>query len=158
MASESDTHSWEECPGGRDHCCPPDQADGPSCTFTGNIYEVGVHIADVSYFVPEGSELDKVAAQRATSVYLVQKVKLRLHYLGLKNALLLSRLLCLFCLFISLSLLRFYLFLERGKGRERERNSDVQRPYARETSVGCLSCAPNWGTWPEAHACAPTRN
>ncbi|XP_053511231.1 DIS3-like exonuclease 2 isoform X3 [Artibeus jamaicensis] len=39
-----------------------------------NIFEVGVHIADVSYFVPEGSELDKVAAQRATSVYLVQKV------------------------------------------------------------------------------------
>ncbi|XP_066201724.1 DIS3-like exonuclease 2 [Saccopteryx leptura] len=40
----------------------------------GDIYEVGVHIADVSYFVPEGSALDHVAAQRATSVYLVQKV------------------------------------------------------------------------------------
>ncbi|KAF7464498.1 Hypothetical predicted protein [Marmota monax] len=37
-------------------------------------FEVGVHIADVSYFVPEGSHLDKVAADRATSVYLVQKV------------------------------------------------------------------------------------
>lgn len=35
---------------------------------------VGVHIADVSYFVSEGSELDRVAANRATSVYLVQKV------------------------------------------------------------------------------------
>ncbi|CAH6791886.1 Dis3l2 [Phodopus roborovskii] len=37
-------------------------------------FEVGVHIADVSYFVPEGSSLDQVAAERATSVYLVQKV------------------------------------------------------------------------------------
>lgn len=40
---------------------------------TGN-FEVGVHIADVSYFVKEGSALDVIASQRATSVYLVQKV------------------------------------------------------------------------------------
>jgi exoribonuclease R len=26
-----------------------------------NIYEVGVHIADVSYFVQQGTELDKEA-------------------------------------------------------------------------------------------------
>ncbi|XP_051637569.1 DIS3-like exonuclease 2 isoform X2 [Manacus candei] len=39
----------------------------------GNL-EVGVHIADVSYFVLEETELDKVASERATSVYLVQKV------------------------------------------------------------------------------------
>jgi exoribonuclease R len=37
-------------------------------------YEVGVHIADVSYFLKEGTVLDKIAGQRATSVYLVQKV------------------------------------------------------------------------------------
>ncbi|XP_054623286.1 DIS3-like exonuclease 2 [Dunckerocampus dactyliophorus] len=37
-------------------------------------YEVGVHIADVSYFVEEGNALDTIASQRATSVYLVQKV------------------------------------------------------------------------------------
>ncbi|XP_015683723.1 DIS3-like exonuclease 2, partial [Protobothrops mucrosquamatus] len=37
-------------------------------------FEVGVHIADVSYFVPEGTVLDDVASERATSVYLVQKV------------------------------------------------------------------------------------
>ncbi|XP_038606279.1 DIS3-like exonuclease 2 isoform X2 [Tachyglossus aculeatus] len=37
-------------------------------------FEVGVHIADVSYFVPEGSALDEAASERATSVYLVQKV------------------------------------------------------------------------------------
>ena len=36
--------------------------------------EVGVHIADVSYFVAPGTALDKVASERATSVYLVQKV------------------------------------------------------------------------------------
>ncbi|XP_011382020.1 DIS3-like exonuclease 2 isoform X1 [Pteropus vampyrus] len=53
-----------------------DLDDALSCKplADGNAYEVGVHIADVSYFVPEESDLDKVAAERATSVYLVQKV------------------------------------------------------------------------------------
>ncbi|MED6260087.1 DIS3-like exonuclease 2 [Ataeniobius toweri] len=37
-------------------------------------FEVGVHIADVSYFVEEGTALDAIASQRATSVYLVQMV------------------------------------------------------------------------------------
>uniref|UniRef100_A0A7N8X322 DIS3-like exonuclease 2 n=1 Tax=Mastacembelus armatus TaxID=205130 RepID=A0A7N8X322_9TELE len=37
-------------------------------------FEVGVHIADVSYFVEQDNILDAVASQRATSVYLVQKV------------------------------------------------------------------------------------
>ncbi len=38
----------------------------------GNI-EVGVHIADVSFFVSPGTELDKEAIARATSVYLVDR-------------------------------------------------------------------------------------
>ncbi|CAI2724409.1 unnamed protein product [Schistosoma spindalis] len=38
------------------------------------LYEVGIHIADVSYFVYPNSPLDKRAADRTTSVYLVQKV------------------------------------------------------------------------------------
>lgn len=37
-------------------------------------YEVGVHIADVSYYVQPGTELDKEAENRGTSVYLVGKV------------------------------------------------------------------------------------
>lgn len=38
----------------------------------GNI-EVGVHIADVSFFVKPGTALDKEAIERATSVYLVDR-------------------------------------------------------------------------------------
>ena len=37
-------------------------------------YLVGVHIADVSYFVRPGTSLDKAAGDRATSTYLVERV------------------------------------------------------------------------------------
>jgi ribonuclease R len=37
-------------------------------------YEIGIHIADVSYYLEEGTILDDEAFQRATSVYLVDRV------------------------------------------------------------------------------------
>ena len=37
-------------------------------------YEIGIHIADVSYYLEEGTILDDEAYQRATSVYLVDRV------------------------------------------------------------------------------------
>ncbi|PJJ10164.1 RNAse R [Flavobacterium sp. 1] len=37
-------------------------------------YEIGIHIADVSYYLEEGTILDDEAFQRATSIYLVDRV------------------------------------------------------------------------------------
>lgn len=37
-------------------------------------YEIGIHIADVSYYLKEGTILDEEAYKRATSVYLVDRV------------------------------------------------------------------------------------
>ena len=37
-------------------------------------YEIGIHIADVSYYLQEGTILDDEAYQRGTSVYLVDRV------------------------------------------------------------------------------------
>ena len=51
-----------------------DHDDALSCvhnSFTGNLheYEIGVHITDVQKFVPEDSELDRIARKRGCSVY-----------------------------------------------------------------------------------------
>lgn len=51
-----------------------DLDDAVSLTKEGNIYHLGVHIADVSHYVREDSPLDKEAVKRGTSVYLVNKV------------------------------------------------------------------------------------
>lgn len=44
------------------------------CFLNAGNFEVGVHIADVTYFVEQDTTLDAIASQRATSVYMVQKV------------------------------------------------------------------------------------
>ena len=51
-----------------------DLDDAVSLTFENGIYTLGVHIADVSNYVTEGSPLDKGAVKRGTSVYLADRV------------------------------------------------------------------------------------
>lgn len=57
---------------------PPDAKDfddAISLTRTRDgLWQLGVHIADVSYFVPAGSPLDEEARRRGNSVYLPRKV------------------------------------------------------------------------------------
>ena len=47
--------------------------DALSFKKTSSGYEIGVHIADVSHFVRPGTDIDKEAQKRATSVYLVDR-------------------------------------------------------------------------------------
>ena len=51
-----------------------DLDDAVSVTFDGQNYRLGVHIADVTNYVQEGSALDREALRRGTSVYLVDRV------------------------------------------------------------------------------------
>lgn len=51
-----------------------DLDDAVSLSVEGDIYHLGVHIADVTNYVQENSALDKEALKRGTSVYLVDRV------------------------------------------------------------------------------------
>ena len=51
-----------------------DLDDAISLTFENGIYHLGVHIADVTHYVKEGSLLDEEAKNRGTSVYLADRV------------------------------------------------------------------------------------
>ncbi len=51
-----------------------DLDDAVTLSKEGDIYHLGVHIADVTHYVQEGSPLDAEAFKRGTSVYLVDRV------------------------------------------------------------------------------------
>lgn len=51
-----------------------DLDDAVSISFKDGIYELGVHIADVTNYVQQNSALDKEALKRGTSVYLADRV------------------------------------------------------------------------------------
>ena len=51
-----------------------DLDDAVSLKYVNGIYELGVHIADVTNYVQENSALDREALNRGTSVYLVDRV------------------------------------------------------------------------------------
>ena len=51
-----------------------DLDDAITLSKIGNLYELGVHIADVSNYVQEHSALDVEALKRGTSVYMVDRV------------------------------------------------------------------------------------
>lgn len=76
--------SWEQGEGRLDLChdfvitidgeTAKDFDDAISINKNGDTWTLGVHIADVSHFVTKGSDLDKVASRRGTSVYLIDQV------------------------------------------------------------------------------------
>lgn len=80
----SDTVSEEEAAGRMDirqlHTVTIDSEDAKdlddaiTLTYENGIYHLGVHIADVTHYVKEGSALDEEAKRRGTSVYLVDRV------------------------------------------------------------------------------------
>ena len=50
------------------------EEDNNQSPITNHLYQIGVHIADVSFYVKPGTKIDDQAYQRGTSVYLVDRV------------------------------------------------------------------------------------
>lgn len=72
MAGRMDIRDWQMVTiDGED---AKDLDDAISITRNGELYQLGVHIADVTNYVKENSVLDKEALKRGTSVYLVDRV------------------------------------------------------------------------------------
>ena len=72
MAGRMDLRDWQTVTiDGED---AKDLDDAITLTKEGDLYELGVHIADVSNYVQESSALDVEALERGTSVYLVDRV------------------------------------------------------------------------------------
>ena len=57
-----------------DSASAKDLDDAISVSRTPTGYKLGVHIADVSYYVKEGSAIDREAMERGTSVYFADRV------------------------------------------------------------------------------------
>lgn len=72
LSGRSDFRDWPICT--IDSASAKDLDDAVSCVKIPEGYRLGVHIADVSHYVREGTALDKEAALRATSVYLPDRV------------------------------------------------------------------------------------
>ncbi|WP_050640225.1 MULTISPECIES: ribonuclease R [Clostridia] len=72
MAGRMDLRDWQMVTiDGED---AKDLDDAVSLTKEGDLYRLGVHIADVSNYVQEKSALDREALKRGTSVYLADRV------------------------------------------------------------------------------------
>ena len=72
MAGRMDVRDWQMVTiDGED---AKDLDDAITISKEGNLYKLGVHIADVTNYVQERSALDREAYERGTSVYLVDRV------------------------------------------------------------------------------------
>ena len=72
MAGRMDVRDWQMVTiDGED---AKDLDDAITISKEGDLYKLGVHIADVTNYVQEKSALDREAFQRGTSVYLVDRV------------------------------------------------------------------------------------
>lgn len=72
MAGRMDLRDWQTVTiDGED---AKDLDDAITLTKEGDVYRLGVHIADVTNYVQERSALDVEALKRGTSVYLVDRV------------------------------------------------------------------------------------